>query len=215
MAKHEFNALARENAKKAQKVRWDRVRAAKQAGNAAVAEICSAQGVKMENLSVESIEIIKRLQADLAIAKSSIPASERLAVAAAEQQGHSTGTAVREIFTGEYVEVEKGTADPNIPPKYEIVGYENKRPILKPIMVKARLPVYAYKIDLAPAGGEYISINGTRYYHGMVAKFDEDTLRTVKEIVYRGWDHERNTHGSDENAYRPKSNRSFSARGSA
>ncbi len=211
-----FTPQARAAAKKAREAATARRRAAKQAGNAIVAEICSVNGVAMENLSVEAIEIIKKLQGDLDLAKKSIPASERLAVNAAEMQGG--GQPVKEIFTGQYVEVERACdpADPNWrnkPPKYKVVGYQNNRAVLEPVMAKVKLPVYAYKIDLAPSHGDRIRYSGRELYHGMVVKLDEDSLRSVKDIVWRGWAHERNIKGSDENAYRPKTQQVISARG--
>src|ERR1700675_218429 len=62
--------------------------------------------------------------------------------------------------------------------------------------------VYWYRIDLAPCGGTEIKINGTPYYHGSTYEFRTDTLRTVKEIVARTWDHENNIMGSNENVYK-------------
>lgn len=61
--------------------------------------------------------------------------------------------------------------------------------------------MWKYKIDLSPSGGVQITLNGIPYYHGEVYTFDTGTLRTIKEIVARTWDHERNIHGNRENAY--------------
>jgi hypothetical protein len=198
-----FNELARKNAKIAIKARAEKRRAAKQAGNDMIAEVCSVNGVRIEDLPVEAIGLIKKLQADLDLAKKSIPASERLAVAAADMQG---GGQVKEVFTGKYVTVQRCKA-------LKKVGYSNNHDILEPEWKDVELPIYAYKVELAPAGGLYFSLNGHRFYHGMVAKFDLDTLRSVKEIVARGWEQERLTSGKNENAYRPKENRVISARG--
>jgi hypothetical protein len=59
-----------------------------------------------------------------------------------------------------------------------------------------------YKIDLPPSGGIEIKLNGIAYYHGEQYKVDTDTLRTLKDIVFRCWKHEGDIHGSNENFYR-------------
>lgn len=63
-------------------------------------------------------------------------------------------------------------------------------------------PIYAYRIDLPPSGGEFIRINGEPFYHGVTYEFGTDRLRSVKEIVFRSWAHEATIQGSNENAYR-------------
>jgi hypothetical protein len=73
--------------------------------------------------------------------------------------------------------------------------------------------MWKYKIDLSPSGGVDVRINGVPYYHGEVYTFDTPTLRTVKEIVQRTWDHERNIHGNNENMYRREMNVTLSGRG--
>ena len=73
--------------------------------------------------------------------------------------------------------------------------------------------VYRYAIDLPPSGGISIGINGVQYYHGQAYEFTRDVLDTVKEMVFRSWEHERNIKGSDENAYRPQLAQRLSGRG--
>lgn len=73
--------------------------------------------------------------------------------------------------------------------------------------------MYKFKIDLAPSGGTDIKLNGIPYYHGEVYTFDTNTLRTVKEIVQRTWDHERSINGKNENVYRREMNTTLSGRG--
>src|SRR5271154_5918094 len=63
-------------------------------------------------------------------------------------------------------------------------------------------PIFMYRIDLPPSGGEFIRINGYAYNHGDTYKFNQDLLRTVKEIVFRSWGHESAIKGENENAYR-------------
>lgn len=64
-----------------------------------------------------------------------------------------------------------------------------------------------YRIDLAPAGGTEIKINGTPYYHGSTYKFDTDLLRSIKEIVARTWAHENSINGANENPYKQAQNK--------
>lgn len=73
--------------------------------------------------------------------------------------------------------------------------------------------MWKYKIDLSPSGGTEVRLNGIPYYHGEVYEFDTATLRTIKEIVARTWDHERNISGNNENVYRREMNTTISGRG--
>jgi hypothetical protein len=89
--------------------------------------------------------------------------------------------------------------------KYEVKGYkEDGREILKPEFQVVEIPSYFYKIDIPPVGGEGLTVNGIMLQHGAVYEFDLDSLRSVKEMVARLWQHERNISGSNENFYRPK-----------
>jgi hypothetical protein len=62
--------------------------------------------------------------------------------------------------------------------------------------------MWFYKINLPSSGGWDVSINGTRFYHGQQYKIGTDTLRTLKEIVHRSWQHENAIMGNNENFYR-------------
>jgi len=59
-----------------------------------------------------------------------------------------------------------------------------------------------YKMDLPPVGGIDVKVNGVPFYHGEQYKITTDTLRTLKDIVFRNWKHEGDIHGSNENFYR-------------
>ena len=65
---------------------------------------------------------------------------------------------------------------------------------------------YKYRVDLAPNGGDGITINDMKYYHGREYTVSEDTLRTLRDISFRTWKHEASISGkSDENFYRQPS----------
>lgn len=61
---------------------------------------------------------------------------------------------------------------------------------------------FRHLIDLAPSGGTEIKINGVALFHGNVYELDIDTLRTVKEIEHRSWQHEEQIQGSQESKFR-------------
>ena len=64
-----------------------------------------------------------------------------------------------------------------------------------------------YRIDLAPCGGEHLSINGKPYLHGHTYKFDTNTLRSIKEMVSRTWVHENDINGHAFNPYKQRQNK--------
>lgn len=105
-------------------------------------------------------------------------------------------SSVVEKPTGRLVEVTKSAG------QYVDGHREDGRAIIKTKWKRVKVPTYYYKIDMPPCGGSHLMINGVPYYHGVVVELDADTLRTVKEMIYRMWDHDRQIHGSDENFYR-------------
>jgi len=72
--------------------------------------------------------------------------------------------------------------------------------------------LWHYWIDLAPNGGTDIKINGIPYYQGQTYKVTTDTLRVLKDVTARGWVHEQQIHGSNENFYRKPLNRTISGK---
>lgn len=72
--------------------------------------------------------------------------------------------------------------------------------------------MYRYTVDLPSSGGLCLTINGMAYYHGQTYTVHKDVLTTMMEMVHRSWGHEEVIHGSNENAYRPQLNATFSMR---
>lgn len=72
----------------------------------------------------------------------------------------------------------------------------------EPTGKKKTVDIWWYKIDLPPSGGLNVKLNGQPFEHGQVYEFTTDTLRTVKDIVFRCWAHERSIKGDNENFYR-------------
>lgn len=163
---------------------------------------------------------VKELEAQLAEALGQRDEAQQKLVEQAAAQGSLMQTDVEEIPTGKTVPLrmldtsyvdESGGARPG----YKVVGYRDDaggRPILQPVFKTVQVPTFYYKIDMPPCGGEALKINGIAFYHGTVVEVDLHLLRSIKEIVYRCWDHDRQIHGTDENAYRPKQRPTVSAR---
>jgi len=170
---------------------------------------------KVASISGTSKEDVQALMAQIADLKSQLEVSEtkrtdaeKAALAAAESQGMLMQRDIQEVLTGRTVEM-------RVFSHYKETGSykDNGDPIVKPVFVKKDIPTYFYKVDMPPVGGMDLKLNGQSFYHGTVYEFDIDTLRTVKEMIYRLWDHDRSIHGSDENAYRTPEERRLSARG--
>ncbi len=149
---------------------------------------------------------INDLKSKLAISDAARGDAEQRALDAAQSQGALLQPGIEEVPTGKVVKVSRCKS-------YKVVGHrDDGRDILRPVMEMVDIPTYFYKVDMPPCGGTDFKINEVPYYHGTVYEFDVDTLRSVKEIIYRLWDHDRNTHGSNENAYRRKTTPRLSAR---
>jgi len=166
-------------------------------------EISSVKDVKSEDLDL-LLQEIADLKGKLSVAEKERTEAQKDALAAAEATAGMMEAMGVEVDAHETIEVARCKG-------YKSVGFkDNGREILKPEWEKVKVPLYFYKIMLPPVGGDGLKINGILLAHGAVVKLDRDTLRTVKEMVWRAWDHERNIHGSDENAYRPRqTNRSI------
>lgn len=149
------------------------------------------------------------LKAQLAVANTARGAAEQAALDAAQAQGSLLQPGIQEVPSGKSITVKRLDF-------YKVVGHgDGGREIRRPVFKDVQLPTFFYKIDIPPVGGTDCKINEIPYYHGTVYELDIDTLRTVKEMVYRLWDHDRNIHGSDENAYRQQKSPRISGRAMA
>ena len=55
-------------------------------------------------------------------------------------------------------------------------------------------------------GADRIVLDGTVYLHGHTYTVGKRTYDTLAEIISRGWEHQRNYKGENENAYRREQN---------
>ena len=171
----------------------------------AVVQIASIADVPDEGKSAMQRRIAD-LEAQLAASESKRTEAERVALAAAESQGALMQRDIQEVPTGKKVKVERLK-------HYKVVGHKDDgREILKPVMQTVELPTFFYKIDMPPCGGTDLKLNGIPFYHGAVYEVDIDTLRAVKDIVFRTWKHDSDIHGSDENFYRKQSRPTLNGR---
>ena len=161
---------------------------------AASLDQATTQG-KRGNVSELEAEII-RLKHELGVKDQALNEAQADALHAAESQGMLAQDQVTEVPS-------KKMARIMVLDKYEIKGYKDDgREILKATFKPKMVPTYFYKVMLAPNGGMDMKMNGVELFHGGVYEMDIDTLRSVKEIIYRGWKHEREFRGTDENFYR-------------
>ena len=171
----------------------------------AFAQVASTSGADSGDLAKLQAEI-KNLQSQLDGERVKRTAAEAAALLAAESQGMLMQRDIREIPSGKTRTLKRLD-------RYKVVGHKDDgREILAPVFKDVEVPTFFYKIDLPPCGGTDLKINGTPFYHGTTLELDLDTLRTVKDVVYRCWKHDADIHGSDENAYRPKKANVISAR---
>jgi hypothetical protein len=167
--------------------------------------IASTAGMTNER-EKDLLDKLKAAEERAAIAEAKLTDAEKMAIELASAAPLMPGDN-QEQPTGEYVTVKRLK-------EYKLVGHKDDgRDILRPVFKDVKLPVFAYRIDMPPVGGTDLKINEVPFYHGATYKLDIDTLRTVKEMVYRLWDHDRNIHGTDENAYRNQAKPRISARG--
>lgn len=70
--------------------------------------------------------------------------------------------------------------------------------------------LWEYTVELAPNAGQSIRLNGFEFFHGQSYTFTTSQLQSIKDIVYRGFVHEANIFGhQNENFYRQQSSRSI------
>lgn len=180
----------------------------KKAAKSAPDKVSTLVAAQADPTSVEAMQAkIEAQQRELAEYRKKLSASEEKALQLAEAQ--PTWKTGEEIPTGKMVAI-------RVFEKNSIVGYKddaNGRPILRPKFKTVKVPTYYLKINLPPVGGDHFSTNGEEFYHGSTYEMDINTVRDVKERIYRLWKHDTEIHGSDENAYRQKQNPHLSPRG--
>jgi len=170
-------------------------------------EVASTDGMPTD-AEIRLLAENRELRAKLDAANAQRSDAEQSALATAQAQGMLLQRTVEEVPTGKTVPL------PRLK-EMKIVGYKDDsgRPILKPVFERVPVPTFFYKVDLPPCGGTDLKINGVPFYHGAVYELDLDTLRTVKEIVYKCWKHDADIHGTDENFYRKPHKPQLSQRG--
>lgn len=156
-------------------------------------EIDRAPAAKQAALEARIAELEKEIETERGLRSQ----SEQDALRLAESQGMLMQREIVEVPTGRYATVyrqESLFVKSHRP--------DDGRPVLAAKLKKVKVPTFFYKIDLPPVGGLDIKVNGKSYPHGMVFEYDEDLLRSVKDIVARCWAHENSLHTNNENVYR-------------
>jgi hypothetical protein len=160
-----------------------------------VTELVSIDKVAPGDVDKMLLEIAD-LKAKLEASEAARGDAEREAIASAQAQGMLMQGQIQEVPSGKTALVAKFK-------EWKHRGFkDNGDEIVKPVFEKKRVPTFFYTIDLPPCGGTDMKINGMPLYHGAMVELDIDTLRTVKDMVYRCWKHDADIHGSDENFYR-------------
>lgn len=173
--------------------------------NDALAAVASIEQTSSSDVQ-KLLDEIAGLKEKLAVSETARGAAETSALEQAQAQGVMMQSGIVEVPTGKKIKVARLD-------RYETVSYKDDgRPILKPKFRQEEVPTFFYKIDLPPVGGLGLTINGMPLYHNTVYEFDLDTLRTVKDMVYKCWKHDSDIHGSDENQYRKPTNTTLSMR---
>lgn len=155
---------------------------------------------------------VEELSANLATETAARSVAEQAADAANKLAASNQGLVllqreITEIPTGKKVKVKRCK-------EYEVVSYKDDgRPVHKPVFHEVELPTYYYRIDLPASGGQGVKLGERWYYQDETYELDIDTLRTVKDIVHRSWQHEASTQGNNENVFRRPKNQTLSARG--
>ena len=178
---------------------------AEEPGNESHVEVASIKNVKPQDVKKLLAEI-DELRAKLELSEAQRTEVEKAALAQAESTP-MMGGAQQEIPTGKTVPLQRCA-------KYKVVGYkEDGREIRKPVFEAVDVPTFYYKIDLPEVGGIDLKTNGIPLMHGQVVELDLDSLRSVKERVFRLWQHQASLQHSNENAYRKPVNAVFAGGG--
>ena len=131
---------------------------------------------------------IESLQAQLGVEKQARTAAEEMAHATA-QASSFTMTAAEEQPTGKTISI-------------NMCANPWERDVKKQIFKDVDIPTFYYNIQLPSGAGWALTTNGIDFYHGETYEVDYHTLVDLKSRVARTWEHEKNIHGENENAYR-------------
>lgn len=88
-------------------------------------------------------------------------------------------------------------------------GMSNDTLVKKGPPDRSREETYELTLDLPPHMDRLV-IDGTIYLHGGTYKFPKTVYDSVRETIYRGFEHQREIEGKDRNAYRKQANVSIS-----
>lgn len=168
---------------------------------------------KAKDAPVDDVEVLRARVAELTAALDAQRSdAEKNARSAAEAESFMQRERA-EVPSGTFRTVERCARDPKGRLMYKHVGYSEGRSVREPVMEEVEVPEYWYKIDMPPVGGTDLKINGVPMEQGALVKLTLDELSSVKEMIYRLWQHEHNISGSNENFYRKPVQRQLSARG--
>jgi hypothetical protein len=149
---------------------------------------------------------IRDLEARLAASEAARTAEQQSALDIVKAQGLGMTAPTDERPTGRTVGIIKCVG-------YKRTGFEHGRVQREPVFEEVQVPTFYYKVIMAACGGLDLKLNGQPFCHGMTYEVDLDTLRTMKDIVWRTWTHDQSVHGdSAENAYRKQNNPVLNAR---
>ena len=149
-----------------------------------------------KNEKPNSEQVIEELRAKLASLESQLADSRVSNLEASQRAAYFAGQN-EETPTGRTVKMKK-CKNPWVKKEEDQVWHEVDE------------PTFLYTVDMPPVGGTDAKLNGQEHYHGQTYEVTLDTLRSLKEIVYRLRAHEAAIHGSDEDVFRPRVSKQIS-----
>lgn len=114
------------------------------------------------------------------------------ALSLTEQEMDEARARARRKLADERAQAELGVIDANVPVR--------RGPVEIPDEEEFTLTLNLYE------GSDRIILDGKHYMHGQTVTVGKRTYDTLSEIIARGWAHQREIEGKDENAYRKEQN---------